>query len=307
MAGTNQFYPFATGGSANTLSNSAWAALTSLLANGFQSGVASSQQVNTVLRQTSFVAAAIGQFIANNGFDANDDTVVANFVTAFSSALKTIPPGRLLNIQVFSTPGSYTYTPTAGTNAVLVTVVGGGGGGGASQACTASQASGGCGGGAGGYARSYLTSAFAGVTITVGAGGSGAPGGGVWAGSNGNSSSFGALLSATGGIGGINIMATASLPATYAGSVGGYGAVGNLLTGVGEPGKYALMAALGYQVSGEGGASIFSAGGPARTQSNPGNSGSYGSGGSGALTQPGANGSSGGAGGSGIVIVEEFS
>ena len=39
------------------------------------------------------------------------------------------PVGRLIGVQVFSTPGASVYTPTAGTQSVLVECVGGGGGG----------------------------------------------------------------------------------------------------------------------------------------------------------------------------------
>ena len=80
MSGSNQFLPFATGGGANTLTPAAYAALTTLLANGFQTGVASSQQLNTVWRQSTFVAAAIAQAIADQtGVAVLDDGVIAHF------------------------------------------------------------------------------------------------------------------------------------------------------------------------------------------------------------------------------------
>ena len=87
MAGTNQFLPFATGSGANVLTPAAYAALTALVAQGFQSGTAQSQQVNTPIRQATFVAAALGQIIANAGLNANDDGVIANFTTAFLAAI----------------------------------------------------------------------------------------------------------------------------------------------------------------------------------------------------------------------------
>ena len=61
---SNDFKAFASGGGANTVSAAAWAALTALLANGFQAGVARSEQVNTVLRQATTMSAAIGEFIS---------------------------------------------------------------------------------------------------------------------------------------------------------------------------------------------------------------------------------------------------
>ena len=85
--GNNQFLPFATGLSANVLTAAEYEALTALVANGFQSGIAQSQQVNTPIRQGTFVAAAMAQIIANSGVDANDDGNIANFVTNFINAL----------------------------------------------------------------------------------------------------------------------------------------------------------------------------------------------------------------------------
>lgn len=87
---SNQFLPFATGGGANTLTPSGWAALVSLLANGFQAGTASSAQVNTVLRQVSTVASALGQIINDQGGDALDNGSPAAFATALKAALGTL-------------------------------------------------------------------------------------------------------------------------------------------------------------------------------------------------------------------------
>lgn len=87
MPGTNQFQALALGGGANVLTPAAYAALTSLIANGYQSGTASSQQVNTTLRQATFVANAIAQIIANNGVNALDDGNSATFVTNLLAAI----------------------------------------------------------------------------------------------------------------------------------------------------------------------------------------------------------------------------
>ena len=94
MTAVNQFEQFATGGAANTLTPAAYAALTSLLLNGYQTGTASSQQINTTLRQSAFIAAMIGQFIANEtGNNANDDNnmsvLLANFILGVQNSLTT--------------------------------------------------------------------------------------------------------------------------------------------------------------------------------------------------------------------------
>ncbi len=90
MSGTNQFLPFATGGSANTLTPAAYAALATVIANGFQPGVALSQQANTVWRQATFVAAAVAQLIANQGVNANDDGNLTNFVNNLQVAIANL-------------------------------------------------------------------------------------------------------------------------------------------------------------------------------------------------------------------------
>ena len=86
------------GPSTNTLTPAAWAALTSLLSDGFSSGLASSQQVNTLFRQLSTVAAGVGQFISDQGFDALDNGNINDFATAFSNALRkaALPSGIIL-------------------------------------------------------------------------------------------------------------------------------------------------------------------------------------------------------------------
>lgn len=87
MPGTNDFKPFATGGGANVLSPAAYAALTSLLANGFSAGVAPSVQLNTVWRQASFVTAAVAQLIADFGPNAVDDGNLTTFVANLKASI----------------------------------------------------------------------------------------------------------------------------------------------------------------------------------------------------------------------------
>ena len=108
-------------------------------------------------------------------------------------------PGSLLNIRVFGTPGTFTYTPTPGTNKVITGVQGACAASGGAPATGAGVSSLGAPGGAGAYAESLITSGFSGATITVGAGGTGVSGA---TGNNGGPSSFGALVSCPGGIGG---------------------------------------------------------------------------------------------------------
>ncbi|MBV8159147.1 MAG: hypothetical protein JO278_15915 [Dyella sp.] len=94
MATSNDFLPFAVGGGANVLTQAQYAALASLLANGFSAGVAPSVQLNKVWRQSSIMAAVLGQFAADySGQNSVDDgttaTLEANLVAAIRSATKT--------------------------------------------------------------------------------------------------------------------------------------------------------------------------------------------------------------------------
>lgn len=85
----NQFLPVATGAGANTLTPAQWAVLGPLLAQGFQSGVALSIQVNTLFRQLSTVMSGLAQFTADNqAQDVLDDGVPANFEQKFRAALQ---------------------------------------------------------------------------------------------------------------------------------------------------------------------------------------------------------------------------
>ncbi len=83
---TNDFKPFATGAGANVMSQADWVALTAL-ATGFQSGKASSAQVNKALRQSAFIASALAQYTANKtGLDVLDDGDITGFITKMHNA-----------------------------------------------------------------------------------------------------------------------------------------------------------------------------------------------------------------------------
>lgn len=183
-------------------------------------------------------------------------------------------------IQVFTANG--TYTKPAGLTAALVITTGGGGGGGAANVATAG------GGGGGGTAIELLAASAIGATetVTIGASASGGGAGTNNAGTAGNTSSFGALNSATGGAGGGG-------GTSGTGGNGGTGSGGSLNFdgGDGETGSAT------NGVGGGGGSSFL--GGEARNDARPGHS--YGGGGG-----AGFNGGGGGAGAAGAVVVLEF-
>lgn len=83
----NNFIPFAVGSGANVISQADYKALVAL-ASGFQSGKASSAQINKVLRQSSFIAAALAQYVANkSGQDVLDDGDLNGFIAKLVSGL----------------------------------------------------------------------------------------------------------------------------------------------------------------------------------------------------------------------------
>lgn len=84
---TNEFLPFATGGGANVIDEATYAAAATT-GTGYVAGLARSNYVNKTLRQGAFMAAVIGQFIANTtGSNVTDDGNVADKLSLFESAL----------------------------------------------------------------------------------------------------------------------------------------------------------------------------------------------------------------------------
>ena len=208
--------------------------------------------------------------------------------------------GRLINVQVFAAAGTSTYTPTVGTNSVVVEVQGGGASGGGAAATGATQSSAGTPGTSGSYGKGRFTSAFAGVTVTVGAGGvAGAAGA---SGNNGGSSSFGALLTAPGG--NLGTFGVASTP-PFAGFVVAAPAVatgGTIINVQGSQGVIALVLTASTASNSQGGSSVF---GPGLT-GNGVAAVSPGTGGPGAANTQSLAAAAGGAGKSGIVVVWEY-
>lgn len=81
MMAKNDFKAFATDRNANVMPQKEWEALPALL-SGFTAGKASSAQVNKVIRQASFIAAALAQYTANkSGLDVLDDGDLNGFIT----------------------------------------------------------------------------------------------------------------------------------------------------------------------------------------------------------------------------------
>ncbi|MDR3718397.1 MAG: hypothetical protein P4K98_06315 [Bryobacteraceae bacterium] len=204
---------------------------------------------------------------------------------ALAYKLPDLRPG-FVSVQPFTASGWFVVPQ--GVSRAKVTVVGGGGAGGTHASLP------GAGGGAGGQAIRVLTGLTPGSSyyVTVGSGGavSASPG----AGGPGGTSSFGTLVSATGGGGGGG--GTDATPT--AGGPGGYGVGGDINIG----GSYGTDCVGPACRGGDGGGP---GAGRGTTGALPGiSAGGPGGGGGGGGCSSGGVGTVGGAGASGIVIVE---
>ena len=211
--------------------------------------------------------------------------------------------GGLIGVQTFTASG--TYTPTPGTGKIIVRVVGGGGSGGSCTATSSSQGSAASGGGAGAYAEALLTSAFAGVAITIGAGGIPAAIGNN-PGNIGGTSSFGTAVTAPGGTPGYGSPALA--PPFLFGGTGTSAAPtgGNIVSAPGQTGEQSVALAPNVVVGGIGGSSVFGAGGRGAGWGDGFAGQGPGAGGGGACGIASQTGYRGGAGAAGLVTVHEF-
>jgi len=220
----------------------------------------------------------------------------------------TVPAGSsggvtVLNIQTFTSSG--TYTPTASMKYCIIECIGGGGGGGGIAGAAGAQYTAG-GGGGGAYSRKFASAAAIGAskTATIGAAGT-AGAAGNNNGGNGGATSITTICTANGGSGGAG------------GVLGVGGAGGTTGTGdisiAGQPGQDGLAlassanaipaadggsSALGFGFGGNAGAANAGANGAAGT--------GYGAGGSGANGYNVTTSYSGGAGTAGLIIITEY-
>jgi hypothetical protein len=174
-------------------------------------GVAGTNGLNALIKTSTEPAGsncANGGTKIETGLDANNNGVLeAGEVNGSQTKYVCNGAGssggsvQFSNLQVYSTPGTYTWTCPAGVTKVMVEVWGAGGGGRYS----------GTGGGGGGYGKSILavTSGNS-YSIVVGAGGAAAPATNT-NGSAGGNSSFNNQITSTGGSGGHATNGTNSL------------------------------------------------------------------------------------------------
>ncbi len=83
----NEFLPFGTGGGANVMSQAAYGALAARL-TGFVAGVAKSEELNKVWRQSAFVSAVLAQYITDHADDALDNGNVSTLLALLETAIR---------------------------------------------------------------------------------------------------------------------------------------------------------------------------------------------------------------------------
>ncbi|MGL3128984.1 hypothetical protein [Klebsiella pneumoniae] len=298
---TNDFKAFATGNSANVISQADYLALAALV-SGFSSGKASSAQVNKALRQATVMANVLAQFIADS---ANVDVLDDGNTAAILSNLKNSMPGRLLGVQVVTS--SALITKSAGAKKWRIRALGAGAGSSAAPATAAGQVSISNGGGAGAYAEGiYDVSALSSATVTIGSGGVGGTAISPYGG-DGGTTSVGTLISAPGGKAGLP--AGPAIPPfqpvanTNSNSPTGWNIIGTS----GSGSEAAVAVSTSYAAGSRGANSQLGVGGSVPAINTPANTGGgYGSGASGCSNGVSQSLKPGASGRDGIVIIEEY-
>lgn len=332
----NDFKAFATGKNANVMSQEEWEALPALL-SGFTAGKASSAQVNKVIRQASFIAAALAQFVSDKTQrDVLDNGDLPGFVELLGSgfaveylsrknpfgdiksdgtvktALENLGlgdasgyVGRLLKIQVFTASGTVTKTP--GAKKWRIKCLGAGGGSSAAPATGSNEVSVSNGGGAGAYAEGiYDVSSITTASVVIGSGGAGGTADSIY-GADGGTSSVGSFISSPGGKAGLPA-GPAKPPFQPVANTNSDGSTGwNIVGSSGAGAEPAVAVTYSYATGSRGSNSIFGVGGSIPAINSPANpGGGYGSGASGCSNGPSQSAKSGAAGRPGIVIIEEL-
>jgi len=252
---------------------------------------------------------------AAGGGSSPAELTLGTGLTMTGTTLNAATGGSLLNIQILTTLGAGTYTPTAGTNSIIIQLVGGGGGGAGCGTASGSQLVLGGSGGGGGFCQKRLTANFSGAGFVVGAGGT-AGASGNNAGGTGTATTFtttgGSPVTYTAG-GGVGGVAGGSFAAPLASGVSAGGAATNGDLNIKGGGSgYGFAGNTFSVIVGCGGSSVFAGAttpnNVANASNSPGIAGqNYGGGATGAGSSNGGAAAAGAAGGQGVIIVYEYS
>lgn len=212
--------------------------------------------------------------------------------------------GRWLKTTVLVAGTQFTTGPQ--TTTIFVRLQAGGGGGGGATFVTPNMGFGG-GGAGGGYAeKTFTVTPNTNYTYVIGAAGTAGANTGGTGGTGGDTTfAVGATtVTAKGGLGGVGQIGAATLAAVLGGASGGISTNGDL-NDAGMPGNRGIRLSGVLGGSGEGGSSMFGAGGVAKNTNSAGAAGlGYGAGGGGAAAVS-AN-QAGGVGTIGCIVVDEY-
>src|SRR5262245_20096611 len=238
--------------------------------------------------------------------DAGDNIKVAWYQRANGQALASSTPTFSVNLQIFTSGG--TYTPSSNMKYCTIECWGGGGGGGGTASAAANVVSMGGGGGAGSYSRKTASAATIGAsqTVTIGTAGTGGTAGNN-AGGAGGDTSVGTICIGKAGQGGAGSAGTTNLANSAAGGAGGVAGTGDI-TGVGENGLGSISCVgLGTPAGQGGAANLVGAGGQHRVTTGTGNAARGKAAGGGVCCGINAGGTAaGGIGAAGYVVITEF-
>lgn len=225
-------------------------------------------------------------------------TLGTNTTQIATTAFVAAAHGRLLNVQVFTTSG--TYTPTSGTASAIIEVQAPGGGSGGTSTTNASTVAVSAAGAAGSYAKVYWTSASS-QTVTIGA--AGTAGAAAGTGGTGGTTSLGSIVSCPGGTGGAAGAAiTPPFSTPPAGTTAACTITGatTILSTTGSRGGFGIAIAANTFIVGLGGSAFLG------SQLYSATSG-YGTGASGNNIGPSLSGAAGNAGSPAVIIIYEYS
>lgn len=283
---------------------------------------------NDLYDKIESIAAGSGIDIEDEGVSEATGATTLNFVGAGVTATDmgagvvdvTISggssDGNLIGIQTITATGAGTYTPTAGTNSIVIELVGGGGGGAGVPQPTGTNGAAGRGGGAGAYLRKRLTSDFSGAAYVVGAKGAGGAAGNN-AGSAGSDTTFtatgggGTVYTAAGGGGGTSD-AGGPVPRLANATSGAAATNGDInITGGGSQRGILVSTSTGFGsaggVSHYAGHTIANVVAAVNTSSAGSNASGKGGGGNGAIAVGTGAAVAGGDGSDGMIIIWEYS
>ena len=120
---TNDFKAFACGAGANVISQSDYVANAALIANGFESGIAFSDELNKVWRQSSIISTMIASYIQQaTGLDVIDDGTIATIQANFSTALSVKSYGLDTSAVTNIITANLNPAPTALSDGMVVTI-----------------------------------------------------------------------------------------------------------------------------------------------------------------------------------------